>query len=85
MSAKRESIGKNPLSEDEQLRTMVRSATQEAPTATAVAEEKPVHRTGVYLTEEEVEALRDAAYQQRRTKTDLIRSAIRCDFLFLAS
>jgi len=40
-------------------------------------DDKPLNRTGVYLTLEEAEALRLRAFQERRTKTDIIRTAIR--------
>lgn len=85
-TTKRAPLGSNPLSSDSQIRSMVRGekpAIEEEPPRASSApvidreEDKPIHRTGVYLSLEEAEALRLRAFQDRRTKTDIIRSAIR--------
>ena len=84
--AKRNPLPNNPLEvEQEALRSMVRNENKTGATpATATLvntapppDDKPLNRTGVYLTLEEAEALRVRAFQERRTKTDIIRTAIR--------
>ena len=85
----RQALGTNPLDvEEETLRKMV-SGSAPATTITTTPDtvpppdDPPIHRTGVYLSLEETEALRVRSFTERRTKTDIIRAAIR-DYLDLA-
>jgi len=75
-------LGANPLDTDTEtaLRSMVRGEKPKANSCALTAptsQTQPLRRTGVYLTDEEVEALRLRAFEERRTKTDIMRQAIR--------
>ena len=77
---KRDPLPENPLQvEETTLRSMVRNESPLAGTRTATpaADDRALNRTGVYLTDQECEALRVRAFEDRRTKTDIIRSALR--------
>ena len=79
----REPLGTDPLTlEEDTLRSMVRGETAKPRKSDDIEidphlEQKPINRTGVYLTAHEMEALRVFAFHNRRTKTDIMRSAIR--------